>query len=107
MSKIVNALTLEENPTEIETTYLEKVKPLGSFRLRVIELVYHLVKLNKPQILSALSSSDIFAQLVKLLIAYPWNNFLQLKFISLFEDIISNSDHREFRHEVLTNSKIG
>ena len=107
VNRMVVALVPVSDSLEIETTYSERIRPLGSFRLRLIELVISLVKLNKPQILSALSGSEIFSKITTLVVAYPWNNFLQLKVIHLFEDIIGNSDHREFRTEVLTSSKIG
>lgn len=107
ISKIVEGLSPNTETDMLETTYLEKVQPLGSYRLRLVELVFYLVKLSKPQILSALSRSEIFAKLTALMSFYPWNNFLQLRIIQIFEEVIKNSDHREFRTEVLTSSKIG
>jgi len=37
---------------------------------------------------------------------YPWNNFLQLKAISIFDEIL-DSNNAEFRLAALTSSKIG
>jgi len=53
--------------------------PLGHLRLRIIELIYHLVRLNKPSILEKLAETEVFAQISQLVEVYPWNNFLQLK----------------------------
>lgn len=38
---------------------------------------------------------------------YPWNNFLQLKVISIYEEIIESSECSRFRFEMLTKSNIG
>lgn len=76
--KIANYLSLPVSAprTELDTSYDVKVAPLGHLRLRIIELLYHLIKLKKPAILNALAETEVFAQISKLIEAYPWNNFL-------------------------------
>jgi hypothetical protein len=36
---------------ELETSYDIKIVPLGSLRLKIIELIYQMIKLNKETIL--------------------------------------------------------
>jgi hypothetical protein len=50
--------------------------PLGSLRLKLIELIYHLIKLNKDALLMSLVETNFFRQLSHLIEVYPWNNFL-------------------------------
>jgi hypothetical protein len=69
-------------------TYL----PLGQLRLRLVELVYLLLKLNKPQVYEMLAESGVFTKISDLLAQYPWNNFLQLKIVAVFEEVLENCD---------------
>ena len=46
--------------TEIDTSYDAKLVPLGHLRLRIVELVLHLLKLNKTPISSNLADSELF-----------------------------------------------
>ena len=64
---------------QIETSYSLNIVPLGHLRLRIIELLYHLVRLNKQNILDKLIETEVFGKITELVEAYPWNNFLQLK----------------------------
>lgn len=49
------------------------------------------------------SASSNILELVK---AYPWNNFLQLKVMNLFTEVIEKSDNEVFRKEFLNTSGI-
>jgi hypothetical protein len=60
----------------METTFDVKIVPLGQVRLRLVELIYALIKLNKPTILTAIGQSSILLKLSQLLEQYPWNNFM-------------------------------
>jgi hypothetical protein len=64
--------------------------PLGSLRLKLIELLFQILKLNKDSTNKALLESQFFGEVSKLLRAYPWNNFLQLKVISIYEELMEN-----------------
>jgi hypothetical protein len=79
-----------ENTIQLDTSYDKKIVPLGSLRLKLIEFLYHLMKLNKDNILTALGQSSFFARVSSLLETFPWNNFLQLKACSLFEDLFDS-----------------
>ena len=51
-----------------------------------------------------LGESEVFAVILELVQRYPWNNFIQLKVINIFEEIFENSENAAFRKEVLKNS---
>lgn len=54
------------------------------------------MKLSNENILLALSQTNFFEQLSHLLEKYSWNNFLQLKSIAIFDEILDSSN-AEFR----------
>jgi hypothetical protein len=64
------------------------------------------MKLNKDSILVALGHSSFFIKLSSLIETYPWNNFLHLKAIALYEDLFE-SPNTAFRKEALQSSNIG
>jgi len=75
--KLLNYLKDATPKVDIESSYDTKRKvPFGSLRLRVVELVYLMIKLNKPTVYEALQDNEIFAEINKLLPEHPWNNFL-------------------------------
>ncbi|CDW85853.1 UNKNOWN [Stylonychia lemnae] len=90
---------------EIDSSYDIKLAPLGHLRLRIIDLIYQLVKLNKASILNSLAETNVFAQISGLVERYPWNNFLQLKVQSLYEEIFENQN-ADFRGKVLQGSNL-
>ena len=51
--------------------------------------------------------SDIFANIIQLVKMYPWNNFMQLKVITMCEDILENCDNEDFKRDFLESSGIG
>jgi hypothetical protein len=83
-----------------------RLVPLGSLRLKIIELVHLMLKLNKPTIIEALSDTNIFNQISDLVEAYPWNNFLQLKTIAIYEEVLDTIDEHN-RKIILNKSNIG
>jgi hypothetical protein len=54
-----------------------------------------------------LGKSDVFAKISNLLEAYSWNNFLQLKVIALYEEMLEHCENNEFRKDALFGSHIG
>jgi hypothetical protein len=90
----------------LETSYDVKIVPLGSLRLKLIELMYHLIKLNKDALLMSLVETNFFGQLSHLIEIYPWNNFLQLKSSSIFDEIL-DSANKQFAARALKSSNIG
>ena len=69
---------------------LTEIKPFGLTRLRVVELLAQLTKLNKPQISEAIQEHGMLAILIELIEKHPWNNFLQLKTQQIFEDLLES-----------------
>jgi hypothetical protein len=91
--------------TEIDTTYDHRIVPLGHFRLRIVELVYHLLKLRLEKVYNPLLETDLLPKISELLVNYPWNNFLQLKVIALYDEIFENAP-KEFKEVGLAKSNI-
>jgi hypothetical protein len=75
-------------------------------KLKLVELIYNLIKLNKEPILEKIGESNFFAKLSVLLEKYPWNNFLQLKSIALYEELLEGQVNERFRKVALDSSKI-
>lgn len=91
--------------TEIDTSYDLKIVPLGHFRLRIVDLVYHLLKLRNEKISNGVLDTELLPKISLLLENYPWNNFLQLKVIALYEEIFENGT-KEFKQAALSKSNI-
>ena len=72
----------------------------------MIELIYHLIKLNKDALLMSLVETNFFGQLSHLIEVYPWNNFLQLKSSSIFDEIL-DSANKEFAARAIKSSNVG
>lgn len=105
--RIVSYLEQQTAQTNLlETSYDVKIVPLGSLRLKLIELMYHLIKLNKDALLMSLVETNFFGQLSHLIEIYPWNNFLQLKSSSIFDEIL-DSANKQFAARALKSSNIG
>ncbi len=79
---------------------------LGHLRLRCVELVYLLLKIGSPATKLALAESEVFGVILDLVLAYPWNNFIQLKAISIFEEIFENNEDGSFRAAALRHSDL-
>lgn len=81
--------------------------PLGQQRLRTVELVLKMIQLKNENIQNTLVRSLVFCNIIHLVKHFPWNNFLQLKVINMFTEVIENSDNQEFRKNFLDSSGIG
>jgi SIT4 phosphatase-associated protein len=92
---------------QLETTYDSTMTPpLGFLRIKIIELVLQMLKMNKKSIIEPLAATDCLAQISKLVEAYPWNNFLQLKVQNIYEEVLE-SVLPEYRAQFLAHSDIG
>jgi hypothetical protein len=77
VTRLSSFLQVPEAPTaDLDTSFGQRLAPLGNLRLMVIELIYQMVRLNKNIILDALVETDVFSQMSKMIELYPWNNFL-------------------------------
>lgn len=66
-----------------------------------------MIKLNKEAILEALAKTPYFSKISSLLESFPWNNFLQLKIVDLYEEIMTTGISKGFREVILPSSHIG
>ena len=85
----------------------EKFVPLGQQRLRTVELVHKMVQLRKDALYVSMGSSQIFKNIIDLVKQYPWNNFLQLKVMNIFNDVLDNCENVQFKKDFLNSSGIG
>jgi hypothetical protein len=67
--------------------------PLGHFRMRVIELLQLVIKLKKPTLVEAMVETNAFKKISGIVERYPWHNFVQLKVIGLYEEILENGEN--------------
>lgn len=67
--------------------------PLGPQRLHTVDLVLHMLKLKKQVLYQAIIDSKSLYNILELVKAYPWNNFLQLISINIFEEILNNCEN--------------
>jgi len=74
----------------------EKFVPLGQQRLRSVELVLKMLQMKKDVLNTAIASSKIPLHIMSLIKAYPWNNFLQLKVINIWTEVLENQDNNVF-----------
>ena len=102
--------TLEEAiPSDkIDTAFdSAQIVPLGQVRLKVVELSLFVFKLHSPQINEAIQMSELLAKISQLILNHPWNNFLQLKAIAIYEEIFENKDTSKDREFFLKGSNLG
>jgi len=85
----------------------EQFVPLGQQRLRTVELVHKMVQLRKDALYDSLGESLIFKNIIDLVKQYPWNNFLQLKVMNIFNDVLDNCENVKFKTDFLKSSGIG
>jgi len=63
--------------------------------------------MKKEVLYQPLGRSKIFGNIIELVKQYPWNNFLQLKVINLFTEVIDNCENVQFRKDFFDSSGIG
>jgi len=96
-------LDIPEEAVGVEGPFEAYIKvPLGQLRLRLVELILGLIQVNNTGINRALAESDIFRKISDLVRLFPWNNFLQLTVIEIYQDILDGAQEDSlFRHAVL------
>lgn len=62
-------------------------------RLYTIELVLKMVQLKSEVLYTTMGRSTIFGNIMALVQKYPWNNFMQLKVITMCEEILENCEN--------------
>ena len=67
--------------------------PLGPQRLYTADLVLHMLKMRKAVLYQAIIETKSLYNILELVKNYPWNNFLQLISINIFEEILNYCDN--------------
>lgn len=65
----------------------KEFEALGPIRLKVVELILFIFKLHSDLLFEAIEESTMLQNISDIIVKYPWNNFLQLKVIALYEEI--------------------
>lgn len=68
----------------------EPYKPLGVIRLRAVELLNQIVKVDSDAIFVEVLKSNIMAYLMELCGTYTWNNLLHIKTFEIWECIFKS-----------------
>jgi hypothetical protein len=63
---------------------------LGQQKLNTVELVLKMLKLRKESVYTSLQKTDIFKHIFHLVAKFPWNNFLQLKAMSIVDEVLDH-----------------
>lgn len=108
ITNIENVLRSDVAGTPIANSYsTAETVPLGALRLHTVELILKLVQMRNASLYTFLKDSLVFERIINLVKAFPWNNFLQLKVINLFEEVLNSCQNAEFKAAVLEGSGIG
>ncbi|EKX54521.1 hypothetical protein GUITHDRAFT_99998 [Guillardia theta CCMP2712] len=79
--------------------------PLGSFRLKILEMIYALVQLKEEEINMKLVSLNVISSCLDLFLKYEWHNFLHNLVRRILETIII-SNHDKIKQSLFEDSKI-
>lgn len=90
------AQTLQGQPDiERAQTYGAAQRPLGIARLRIVEMVLNIIRLNIHDVSLELANKGVFKALMDLMVQYEWNNMLH----NFVEKILVSTLESEF-HDV-------
>lgn len=108
VANIETVLRSDVAGTPIANSFSTELRvPLGPLRLHTVELILKLVQMRNADLYSFLKDSLVFERIIALVKAFPWNNFLQLKVINLFEEVLNSCQDAAFKAAVLESSGIG
>ena len=66
-----------------------------------------MVQLKKDTLYEAMGASKIFFNIIELVKQYPWNNFMQLKVLSISDEVLDNCESETFKKTFLNGSGLG
>lgn len=66
-----------------------------------------MVQFRKDDLYTALGDSQVFKNIMDLVKKYPWNNFMQLKVMSLVDEIFDHCENAQFKTKFMNVSGIG
>jgi hypothetical protein len=79
-------------PEEILSTLNgHKLKPLGMTKLRMIELLAQIAKVNQDVIFTEILTSKVMRSVMKLCVQHPWNNLFHIKAMELWDCIMKST----------------
>lgn len=92
ISVLLDVVKKDLNIDEFNTSFGETLKPFGVGRIKVMEVICTLVKIQKPQINQALAESQLFKILLELFSKYPYNNILHNLIDKIISATLTNGD---------------
>jgi len=94
-----------ETDLQRATTYGAPHKPLGTTRLRVVEMVFNMIRLGAHEISLALAEKGVFKALMDLMVQYEWNNML-LNFVQKILVSVLESKFQDVRDKLLNEADL-
>jgi len=82
-----------ENPIELGKTYGGTQRSFGVGRLRIVEGIYHMIRLNENKVNMELGLKKIFNVLMDLMVAFEWNNMLHNSVEKIFVSTLESDSH--------------
>lgn len=79
------------------------MKPLGSTRLKLIELTSLAIKLNKSAVIEKIISSNLFGTILSLFCTYEWNNMLHNQVEKILNMVLLESQYLSLKKHVIFN----
>jgi hypothetical protein len=87
LSKFAAFLDMDTNKV-LSVSYSNPVLPLGSARLRIVDIVAQAAKLNNTRINKEICANFMFSQFMTLMTKFEWNNILHNIIEKLFTSLI-------------------
>ena len=97
----------EENDTYLQSFNAYQLKPLGEYKIKIIDLLVHLVPYFKDiskYFDEILIETEFFKNAFDYLFEYEWNNIYQESLLSLLKSLINDADHHQLVQEYLFNT---
>lgn len=82
----------------------EAYKPLGVIRLRAVELLNQIVKVDSDAIFVEVQKSNIMAYLMELCAKHTWNNLLHIKTFEIWECIFKSRLTAQQKFDIIKES---
>lgn len=85
--KFVEALERSPNKRLKSSNKIDFV-PLGETRLKIIEILYTLIKMNNFELNTKVAESEVLKIITDLFVEYPWNSLLHCAYEKLVQSVI-------------------
>mmetsp|Transcript_6373 Transcript_6373/g.14944 ORF Transcript_6373/g.14944 Transcript_6373/m.14944 type:complete len:624 (-) Transcript_6373:68-1939(-) len=105
LNELVNVLRKPPPMTPIVNTTGKLDPPLGSNRLKILEVVHALVQLKLPAVEEAMISLKVMPTCLDLFFEFEWHNFLHNLVKSLL-DMIVKGENEAFKRSLFTDANI-